>query len=268
MSRDNASMLEKAAEILRAFTTSAPLSLADLGQRTGLARSTVHRLLTELVALGWIERAGTRYQLGMGLFELGELVPVKHRLRSVSLPYMQDLFAATGETVHLAVRDGVDAIYAEKIHGHRSLPLPSRTGGRAPLTCTAVGKALLAHEHAEEIEDVLRRPLRRWTRASITDPAVLRWQLDNIRRTGLAWEREEAALGGACVASPVLVDGRAVAALSISVPLVRFSPEQLGPAVLTASLALGRRLGRNQPGSGAPGRDRAPLLTVSDEGVR
>ena len=253
VSRDNASMLEKAAELLRAFTSSSPLSLAELGQRTGLARSTVHRLLTELSALGWVERVGSRYQLGMSLFELGELVPVKHRLRSVGLPFMQDLFAATGETVHLAVRDGVDALYAEKIHGHRSLPLPSRTGGRAPLTCTAVGKALLAHEPADEIEQVLRRPLRRWTRASITDPAVLLRQLDDIRRTGLAWEREEAAAGGACVASPVLVDGRAVAALSVSVPLERFSPEQLGPAVLTASLALGRRLSGNDAGFAAAG---------------
>lgn len=245
MSRDNASMLEKAAELLRAFTSSTPLSLSELGQRTGLARSTVHRLLSELAELGWVERVGSRYQLGKSLFELGELVPVKHRLRSVGLPYMQDLFAATAETVHLAVRDGVDALYAEKIHGHRPLPLPSRTGGRAPLTCTAVGKALLAHEPAEEIKGLLRRPLRRWTDASITDPAVLLRQLDDIRRTGVAWEREEAAVGSACVGSPVLVDGRAVAALSISMPVDRFRPEQLGPAVLTASLALGRRLGGN-----------------------
>jgi DNA-binding IclR family transcriptional regulator len=247
MSRDNTSMLEKATDLLRAFTGSAPLSLADLAQRTGLARSTVHRLVTELTELGWTERVGSRYQLGMSLFELGELVPVKHRLRSFGLPYMQDLFAATDETVHLAVRDGVDAVYAEKIHGHRSLPLPSRTGGRAPLTCTAVGKALLAHEPAAEIDELLRRPMRRWTSASITDPAVLLRQLDTIRRTGLAWEREEAVIGGACVAAPVLVDGRAVAALSVSVPVERFRPEQLGPAVFTASLALGRRLGGNEP---------------------
>lgn len=242
MSQERSSMLEKAALVLRAFSGDGPMSLSDLGQRTGLTRSTVHRLVTDLMALGWVERRGTRYQLGMTLFELGELVPAKHRLRAVGLPYMQDLFAATGETVHLAVREGADAVYVEKLHGHRALPLPSRTGGRAPLTCTAVGKALLAHESMGVLD--LGRPLRRWTSRSIAEADVLLKQLEDVRRTGLAWEREEAALGGACLAAPILVAGRVVAALSVSMPVDRFRPEQLGPAVITASLALARTLGR------------------------
>jgi DNA-binding IclR family transcriptional regulator len=235
-------MLGKVAVLLGAFTAGSPLSLAELGRRTGLARSTVHRLVTDLADHGWVRRVGNRYELGMALFELGELVPVKHRLRTVALPFMQDLHAATGETVHLAVRDGTDAVYAEKLYGHRPLPLPSRTGGRAPLTCTAVGKALLAHETPEVVRDVLGRPLRRWTAASVTDPRVLNRQLDEIRRTGLAQEREEAAPGSACVATPVLVGGRPVAALSVAVPVGDFAPERLGPAVLTAALGLARAL--------------------------
>ncbi len=242
-------MLDKAVLVLRAFNGGRPVSLAELGHRTSLARSTVHRLVGELAEYGWVERSGNRYQLGVGLFELGELVPVKHRLRAVSLPYMQDLFAATGETVHLAVRDGTDAVYAEKIHGHHCLPLPSRTGGRAPLTCTGVGKALLAHEPATVVDEVLAGPLRRWTSASITDPAVIRRQLDHTRRTGIAWEKEEAAPGNACVAAPVLVDGRTVAAISVSLPVARFNPERFAPAVLTASLALARALSRSDPRS-------------------
>jgi DNA-binding IclR family transcriptional regulator len=238
-------MLEKVALLLGAFTGDSPLGLAELGRRTGLARSSVHRLVTDLVALDWVHRVGNRYELGMALFELGELVPIKHRLRKVALPYMQDLFAATGETVHLAVRDGVDAVYAEKIHGHRSLDLPSRTGGRAPLTCTAVGKALLAHETPDVLEDVLDRPLRRWTAASILDADVLLRQLEDVRRTGVAQEREEAALGGACVGAPVLVANRPVAALSIAVPVDRFAPERLGAAVRTAALGLARALHRS-----------------------
>lgn len=247
-------MLEKAAFVLQAFTGDGPVSLSDLGQRTGLTRSTVHRLVTDLMELGWVERKGARYQLGMTLFELGELVPAKHRLRAVGLPYMQDLFVATGETVHLAVREGADAVYVEKLHGHRALPLPSRTGGRAPLTCTAVGKALLAHEPLAVLEDVLGRPLRRWTDRSIAEPGVLIKQLADVRRTGLAWEREEAAPGGACLAAPILVGGRVVAALSVSMPVDRFRPEQLGPAVITASLALARTLGRSDS---APGVERS-----------
>jgi DNA-binding IclR family transcriptional regulator len=239
-------MLEKVALVLGAFTGGTPLSLAELGRRTGLARSSVHRLVTDLAELDWVQRIDNRYELGMALFELGELVPIKHRLRTVALPFMQDLFAATGETVHLAVRDGVDALYAEKIHGHHSLPLPSRTGGRAPLTCTAVGKAILAHEAADVLQDVLDRPLRRWTPASVVDRDVLVRQLDEVRRTGIALEREEAAVGGACIAAPVLVSGRPVAALSVAVPIDRFTPERLGPAVRTAALGLARTLHRGE----------------------
>lgn len=244
MSRDRSSMLEKAALVLRAFHGDGPMSLSGLVERTGLSRSTVHRLVTDLIELGWVERRGNRYQLGMTLFELGELVPAKHRLRTAGLPYMQDLFVATGETVHLAVREGVDAVYVEKLHGHRALPLPSRTGGRAPLTCTAVGKALLAHESMDVLEATFGRPLRRWTNRSIVDAEVLLRQLADVRRTGLAWEREEAVPGGACLAAPILVTGRVVAALSVSMPVGRFRPEQLGPALITASRAFARTLGR------------------------
>jgi DNA-binding IclR family transcriptional regulator len=246
MSRERYSMLEKAALILSSFTADGSMSLSELGRRTGLSRSTVHRLMVDLVDLGWVERKGNHYQLGMSLFELGELVPAKRRLRSVGLPYMQDLFAATGETVHLAVREGMDAVYLEKLHGHRPLPLPSRTGGRVPLTCTAVGKALLAHEPIGVVQNILGRPLRQLTSRSINEPALLLKQLADIRCTGLAWERGEAVPDGACVAAPILVGGRAVAAISVSMPGDRFHPEQLGPAVITASLALARTFGRNE----------------------
>lgn len=247
MVRDVNSVLDKTDRILRAFTGGEALTLADVVARTGLARSSAHRLLTEAEQLGWVTRVGRRFELGMALFELGELVPVKHRLRTAALPHVQDLFAVTEETVHLAVRDGDDAVYVEKLHGHASLPLPSRTGGRAPLTCTAVGKALLAHAPREVVDDVLARPLRRFTPQSVTDPAVLARQLAEVRRTGTAVEREEAAPGGGCVASAVLVGGVPVAALSVSVPLERFRPERLAPAVRTAALGLSRVLARARP---------------------
>ncbi|WXG69451.1 IclR family transcriptional regulator [Rhodococcus sovatensis] len=154
----------------------------------------------------------------------------------------------TEQTVHLAVRDGHDAVYVEKIHGHSSLPLPSQIGGRLPLTCTAVGKALLAPEDPAVQEEILSRPLRRYTPRSITDPKVLARELDSIRRTGIAIEREESALGGCCLASPVLLAGEPIAALSVSVPTERFAPELLAPAVRTAALALGRVLARASTG--------------------
>ncbi|MGF0313263.1 IclR family transcriptional regulator [Rhodococcus sp. IEGM1428] len=244
MKRDALSVLQRSALILDAFPGGSALTLAEVATRTGLPRSTSHRLLVDLAELGWLTRRGNTFELGMALFELGERVGLKHRLRSAALPFMQDLFAVTEQTVHLAVRDGHDAVYVEKIHGHSSLPLPSSIGGRLPLTCTAVGKALLALEDPTIRNEILARPLRRYTPQSITDPKTLARELDSIRRTGIAIEREEAALGGCCLASPVLLAGEPIAALSVSVPKDRFAPELLAPAVRTAALALGRLLAR------------------------
>ncbi|MEE6165830.1 MULTISPECIES: IclR family transcriptional regulator [unclassified Mycolicibacterium] len=252
MSRDRPpSQLEKSALVLDAFPGGSALTLAQVCARTGLARSTVHRLLVDLTALGWIDRAGSTFELGLGLFQLGERVAVKHRLRSAAIPFMQDLYAVTGQTVHLAVRNRFDAVYIEKLHGHESLPLPSQIGGRLPLTCTAVGKALLASETEEVRAQVLAQPLRRYTVNSITDPKRLARELADIRRTGVAIEREESALGGCCLAAPVVSQGMPIAALSVSVPIDRFRPELLAPAVRTGALALGRTLAGNsdpQPG--------------------
>lgn len=146
--------------------------------------------------------------------------------------------------MHLAVRDGNDAVYVEKIHGHAAPPLPSQTGGRLPLTCTAVGKALLGPETTEVQDRVLALPLRSYTPASLTDPARLVRELEGVRRTGVAIEREEATRGLCCLAAPVLQGGRPIAALSVSAPAESFRPELLAPAVRTAALALGRTLSR------------------------
>ncbi|MBB5916124.1 DNA-binding IclR family transcriptional regulator [Nocardia transvalensis] len=244
MKRDNLSLLQRSALVLDAFPGGTALSLAEVAARTGLPRSTTHRVLTGLVELGWLARTGSKFELGLALFELGERVGLKYRLRTAALPFMQDLYAVTGETVHLAVRDGHDAVYVEKIHGHAALPLPSQIGGRLPLTCTAVGKALLGPAERDVRAHVLDTPLRSYTRNSLTDPARLARELDAVRRTGIAIEREESSLGTCCVASPVLLAGHPIAALSVSVPTAGFKPELLAPAVRTAALALGRTLSR------------------------
>lgn len=248
MKRDALSVLQRSALVLDVFPRGAALTLAEVSTRTGLPRSTTHRLLVDLADLGWLTRRGNTFELGMALFELGERVGLKHRLRTAAVPFMQDLFAVTEQTVHLAVRDGHEAVYVEKIHGHSSFPLPSQIGGRLPLTCTAVGKALLASADPAVQDEVLSRPLRRYTPMSITDPKTLARELDAIRRTGIAIEREEAALGGCCLASPVMLAGEPIAALSVSVPKDQFTPELLAPAVRTAALALGRVLARTSSG--------------------
>ncbi|MEU6676668.1 IclR family transcriptional regulator [Streptomyces sp. NPDC046925] len=236
-------MLDKAVLVLDVFRPDGgSFRLTEIASRAGLAKTTAFRLCGDLVRLGLLERQGEVYRLGGKLFELGSLVPRRHDLRETALPFLQDLFEATHETVHLGVREGHEVVYVERIHGHDALALPSRIGGRLPLSCTGVGKALLAFSGEELTEEVLAGPLPRLTPHSVTDPARLRTAIEQIQVSGLAYEEHEAAVGVSCIASPVFDGPTAVAALSVAVPRARFRPAQLAPAVRTAALGLSRVL--------------------------
>jgi DNA-binding IclR family transcriptional regulator len=245
MSRNNAygNMLDKAVAILECYGSGdSSYRLTELAAHSGLTKTTTFRLAADLVRLGLLERDGDEYRLGGRLFELGSLVPRRHDLRETALPFIQDLFEATHETVHLGIRDGHEVVYLERIHGHHALALPSRIGGRLPLTCTGVGKALLAFSDAELTEEILAGPLPSLTPYSITDPVRLRAAIEQVQVSGLAYEEQEAALDVSCIAAPVFDGPVAVAALSVAVPRARFRPAQLAPAVRTAALGLSRTL--------------------------
>ncbi|MFC9842909.1 IclR family transcriptional regulator [Streptomyces sp. NPDC060223] len=236
-------MLDKAVSVLDCYRPNGgAFRLTELARRTKLPKTTMFRLCADLVRLGLLERDAETYRLGGVLFELGSLVPRRHDLREAALPFLQDLFEATHETVHLGVREGHEVVYVERIHGHDVLQLPSRIGGRLPLTCTAVGKALLAFSGTDLVEEVLAGPLPQLTPRSITDPARLRTAVEQAQVAGLAYEEEEAAAGVSCIAAPVFDGPTAVAALSVALPCARFRPAQLAPAVRTAALGLSRAL--------------------------
>lgn len=237
------SVLEKSFLVLDALRLgTGPMSLTALAESTGLPRSTVHRLVQQMTALGAVAPGPHGVTLGRTLFELGSQVPDSRGMREVALPFMQDLYEVTHMTIHLGVRDDVDILLVEKIRGHHSLSYAARVGRRLPLTCTGIGKALLAHQPAPVIEEILARPLRRLTPSSITDAAPLRRQLDEARRTGTASDHGEAQEGLSCVAAPVMQDGLCVAALAVSGPSEELDVVRIAPAVRTAALAVGRRL--------------------------
>lgn len=251
--RDQSNMLEKSLRILQAFRSGDKhLRLAELADRTGMAKSTVHRLAQVLVDNRLLASTDNGYELGIALFELSSLVPVKQQLRVAALPFLQDLFMATHETVHLGIREGMDVVYVEKIYGHSDLGLPSRVGGRLPLNCTGIGKALLAFSGEPVRADFFSRPLRRITEKSVIDPTRLARELAEVRATGLAFEREEATSGRECVAAPVVVHGEVVAAMSISVPVSAYRMPQLAAAIKTSALSLARHLRTVQTVTGAP----------------
>lgn len=248
------SVLGRALSLLHAFAPQdAGLSLAELSRRTSIPKATVHRLVAELTRWGMLEPGAGGVHLGMRLFELGQLAPRQRSLREAALPYLNDLHEATHETVHLAVLEGVAAlevVYLEKLTGRGGPALSSRVGGRMPAYCTAVGKALLAFSPTSTVEAVLDGGLVRRTPYTIVLPALLHRELGDIRRSGVAYEREESTPGVVCVACPVVgPDGRALAAVSIAGWSNRLDTGRVASAVRTASLAISRQLRTRSAGS-------------------
>lgn len=240
-------VLGKAMAVLRSFTAEDHvLSLAELVRRTGLPKASVHRVAADLVAHQLLDKSPRGYQLSGGLFELGMRAAAERTLLEIAMPFLQDLYERTHETVHLGVSDGHAVVYIAKIGGHRQAASPSRTGGRMPLHCTAIGKVLLAHADPEMRRAVLNGQLERRTAHTIVAPGLLARQLEVVLETGTAYEREESTAGLLCVAAPVLdSDGRtAMAAMSVTGPVGRFRPEAHAGAVRAAAQAVGSVLGR------------------------
>jgi DNA-binding IclR family transcriptional regulator len=246
------SVLGRAVLLLDAFhADDHRVGLATLVQRTGLPKSTVHRMLGELVALRLVEKGTDGYHLGGRLFELGMRASVERQLMEVAIPFMEDLYERTHEIVHLGVRDGTEVVYVAKLGGHRQASSPSRIGGRMPLYCTAVGKVLLAYADPGLLEQVVAGGLARRTPRTIVAPGLLRRQAEAIREQGVGFEREESQVGICCVSAPVLdADDRAVAAVSVTGPVTRFKPESAAAAVRAAGAGIAATWAR-RPGSPA-----------------
>jgi DNA-binding IclR family transcriptional regulator len=162
------------------------LTLTDLARRADVPVPTAHRLVGELVAGGALARRPSgEYVVGRRLWDVGLLAPVEAGLRRVAEPFLHDIHAATRATVHLAVRDGDEALYLERMSGRSSAPVISQIGSTLPLHCTGVGKVLLAHA-PEEVQVRVLGALARVTRYTITQPGLLRQQLTRVRRAGCA----------------------------------------------------------------------------------
>ena len=236
-----ASMLARAGLVMNAVARRRQLTLSAVVELTGLPKSSAHRLLSQMVSLGWLDHAEGGYQLGLRMFELGASAPGRRDPREVALPFMQDLYEITHETVNLAALDGSDIVYLEKIAGHRRSRGLTRVGGRFPAHCTSTGKALLAFAPEAVVDAVVAAGLRPRTRYSITSEAELRRDLAAVRKRGYAVDRNEAFVGWSCVAAPVFgPDRSAVAALGVSARDGHLSVGRVSAAVRTAALAVSR----------------------------
>jgi DNA-binding IclR family transcriptional regulator len=243
-STPGATVTSRALALLGAFDEQhRRLGLTELAERAGLPLPTAHRLVAELVTWGALRRTDTGgYVVGRRLWDLGLLAPVQTGLRELASPYLHDLYGATLATVHLAVRDGTEVLYVDRLAGHASVPVVSSVGSRLPLHATGVGKVLLAHAPAEVLHAVLT-DLPRITPYTVTQPGLLRRQLGRALRDGYATTSEEMSLGACSVAVPIRRRADVVAALGIVVPTLK-DRVRLAAALQVAAQGIGRELTR------------------------
>ena len=242
-SAPGASVTSRALALLGAFDDEhRRLTLTELAARAGLPLPTAHRLVAELVEWGALARTDRgSYVVGRRLWDIGLLSPVRAGLVEAASPYLHDLYGATLATVHLAVRDGREALYLDRLRGNASVPVVSTVGSRLPLHATGVGKVLLAHAPAEVRQAVLA-DLPRVTAYTITQPGRLSRQLAQVLRDDYATTVEEMSLGACSVAVPVRRRGDVVAALGLVVPSLKRDRPKLVTALQVAARGIGRVL--------------------------
>jgi DNA-binding IclR family transcriptional regulator len=237
-------MVERMTLVLAAFDAATPrLTLAELAQRTGLPRSTTHRILEQLIALRWLEHSGQSYVLGMRALELGGLAVAHHELRQVAAPLLAEVAQRTGTVGSLAVLDRKDVVFVDRHGRGLSSDNVTRVGGRAPAHATAAGKAMLAWVDERSLGHLYGERLGARTPHTITTFDALRGDLAQVRsRHGLAYEREELGVGTVAVAAPLRSTGRAVGAIQLAGDASKVSLDRLAPYVAETARKVNRLL--------------------------
>ena len=169
------------------------------------------------------------YELGARLLHLASRAWSQNSLRTVAEPLLWALQEKTGETVHLAVLQGVKVVYLDKVESQQSVRMHSQIGNASPLYCTGVGKALLSALPDETVDEMVKQiQFQRHTEYTLTNAADLKKELVVIRQQGFADDKEEHQVGIRCIAAPVMMgDGHPACAISATAPIFRLQPGQL-----------------------------------------
>jgi IclR family transcriptional regulator, pca regulon regulatory protein len=256
--------LERGLAILSSFSSARPLlGVSELSREVGLSRSSAHRYIATLAALGYLEqdRATRKYRLGPRVLDLGFSAINSMELREIAAPHLQALSDGTGHTVNMAVLDGIDIVYVERCRsaslGQREIDLNLHVGSRLPAYCTSMGKVLLAHlPEAEQKARLARSELARRGPNTLTTRAALLEELRRVRELGIAVNNEELAYGLRSIAVPVRgPEGDVAAAINLAVHRSLVSMEdlvvRLGPALKATANQISARVGIRPAGGRA-----------------
>ena len=243
--------LDRALRILDLFDEQNPeLKLTEISARMGLHKSTVHALLRTLQIHGYIEQdeESGKYRLGLRLLEKGQLLLQNLDIRNVARPHLQALSDATGQTAHLLILDGREGVYIDKVEGAQAAIRYSRIGRRVPLHSSASGKVLAAFQPPNALERLLAGyTYVRHTPSTIDSEAKFRLELEEVRKAGCAFDREENEPGVMCIAAPIFGhDGGLLAAMSLSCMTARVDEaeaKRLAERVRKTAAEISARLG-------------------------
>lgn len=223
--------LARGLELLSILADANALPLAEIARRSGLSKSSTHRLLHTLIQAGFVTRTepAGHYRLGLKLLRLASSLVGTAGLEPLVMPELESLAALTQETIHLALLDGVDAVYMAKIDSPNAIRMYSRVGRPVPYYCTGLGKAILAHlPEPQAAEIISRTAFQQHTPKTLASAAALRQNLEHIRARGYALDEEEHEQGIHCIAAPLFGrHGRVSGGISITAITFRVTHEQL-----------------------------------------
>ncbi|WHH56897.1 IclR family transcriptional regulator [Petroclostridium sp. X23] len=243
--------LDRALDILELLATQKNgMGVTEIGNRVGLHKSTVHRLLNALGERGYVEKntdVGT-YQLGMKVVEISSIHLNSIELKTEAAPYLRKLAAETTQPVHLATFVDGEVIYIEKVETLNTIRMYSSIGKRVPMHCSAVGKAIMTGMADTEIEQLLKtRDLKQYTAETLSSIGQVIEQVREARKIGWAIDNQEHEEGIRCIAAPIYdYRGEVIAAVSTSGPKSVIAPEKdnmISEYVVKAAKEISKRMG-------------------------
>lgn len=241
------STLSKGLLILQTLAqTDGGMGVTDLSRALAMTKSNAFRLLRTLTALGYVKNSADKlYSPTMKVWMLGQDVVSHLPLPEIAAPYLRMLSKQTGETIYLAVPDGLSVVYVDKIECTQPIRTWTPKGGSAPMHCVATGKALLASKY-ESLRHLIRNHLTRFTDKTITTLTRLDAEMAETRERGYAIDvgeyRNQTYSIGAAVTLP---DGDAIAAIGVSVPSFNLTEgrlERIGADVMLVANAMSNAL--------------------------
>ncbi|WP_329311991.1 IclR family transcriptional regulator [Streptomyces sp. NBC_01262] len=222
--------VDRAVSILQVLAGRGPSGVTEVAEELGIHKATVFRLLATLESRGLVEQDSERgrYRIGHTVVELAAGSTMRSDLSLLSRPVCQELAAAAGETVNVAIHDGPEVISIDQVIGGAAITSIDWVGKRTPMHATAAGKIFLAYMSPDRAQAILAQGLTKYTPHTVVDPARLKEQLEFVRKREYATTSEEHEIGLAAIAAPIRsLDGRVIAAVTLSGPTFRVNEDTI-----------------------------------------